>query len=180
MSRGLGERHNPHFRPLYGSAWNTRINFDGALAYAPHPKSGLAGAYTQVFHSGAVEGVEAVMLRREDGGKPHKIPSLALERALIDALAMYAELLRELNVPGPFLLALSLLDVRGLEMAVDIRRFESGYAIDRPDLIIPETLVEDLAQPADVLLKPHLDAIWNATGHAGSLNYDDAGRWRDE
>ena len=175
---GLGETHNPYFRPLYGSAWNTRINFDGALADAPHP-SGVAGAYTQVFHSGAVEGVEAVMLRREDGGKPHKIPSTALEKALIDALSMYAHLLGGLDVPGPFVLALSLLDVRGLEMAVDIRRFESGYPIDRRDLIIPETVVDDLAQRADVLLRPHLDAIWQATGHAGSPNYDDDGRRRD-
>jgi len=177
---GLGETHNPYFRPLYGSSWNTRINFDGALAYAPDSRTGLARAYTQVFHTGAIEGVEAVMLRYEDGGTPHKIPSAALERALIEALGMYAQLLRALDVGGPFLLALSLLDVRGLEMAVDIRRFESGYPIDRPDLIVPETVVDELAQPADILLKPHLDAIWNATGHPGSLNYDDQGRWRDK
>jgi hypothetical protein len=125
---GLGETHNPYFRPLYGSSWNTRINFDGALAYAPDSQTGLARAYTQVFHTGAIEGVEAVMLRYEDGGRPHKIPSAALERALIDALATYAQLLGELDVAGPFLLALSLLDVRGLEMAVDIRRrFESAW-----------------------------------------------------
>jgi hypothetical protein len=176
---GLCEAHNDYFRPLYGTAWNRRINFDGALAYAPHP-SGLAGAYTQVFHTGAIEGVEAVMLRRESGSTPHKIPSASLERALIEALDTYAQLLRELDVPGPFLLALSLLDVRDLEMAVDVRRFESGHPIDRPDLIIPETVVDDLSQPADVLLKPHLDAIWNATGHPGSLNYNNQGRWRDK
>ncbi len=44
-------------------------------------------------------------------------------------------------------------------MAVDIRRLESGYPVDRPDLVIPETVVDDLTRPADVLLKPHLDAI---------------------
>jgi hypothetical protein len=35
-------------------------------------------------------------------------------------------------------------------------------------------------EPADILLKPHLDAIWNATGHPASLNYDDQGRGRDK
>ena len=59
------------------------------------------------------------------------------------------------------------------------RRFESGYAIDRPDLVIPESVVDDLTQPSDILLKPHLDAVWNAVGHPGSLNYDEHGRWRE-
>jgi hypothetical protein len=35
-------------------------------------------------------------------------------------------------------------------------------------------------EPADILLKPHLDAIWKATGHPASLNYDDQGRGRDK
>jgi hypothetical protein len=177
---GLVGTHNPYFRPLYGSSWNTRINFDGALAYAPVSDAEGALAYTQVFRSGAIEGVEAAMLRRGEPEGRDLIPSLAFERRVIEALGMYKELVAQLGVVGPFAVAITLLDVRGLEMAVDIRRFESGYAIDRDDLIVPEMLVEDLSHTPDRLLRPHFDSIWNATGHPGSPNYDAAGRWHDD
>jgi hypothetical protein len=45
------------------------------------------------------------------------------------------------------------------------------------DLIVPETLVEDSAAQPHTVLKPSLDAVWNAVGWAGSPNYDAAGNW---
>jgi hypothetical protein len=175
----LAERHSSNFRPLYGGSWYTRINADGALAFASDPGGRRAVSYTQVFRSGSIEAVEALLLRRKDQGDDHAIPSLALERTLISALELNLALLAEVGVPAPYALALSFLGVRGLEMAVDVRRFERRYPIDRDDLLIPETLIEDPGQEPDRLLKPHLDALWNATGHPGSLNYDERGRWHD-
>jgi hypothetical protein len=62
-------------------------------------------------------------------------------------------------------------------MAVNQRYFESGVPIDRDDLLIPESLIESLNSDADVLLKPQLDALWNAVGFQGSTKYDEEGRW---
>jgi schlafen family protein len=174
----LGGGAHSYFRPLYGTAWNWRINFDGVLAYAGDEEGGDARSYTQVFRNGILEGVEAVLPRRTCLGEKHKIPSLAFEKTLIEGLDLYAQLSGELGIAGPFAIALSLLDVRGLQMAVDARYFESGQTIDRDNLLTGETVVDDLPPP-DQALKPHFDAVWNAAGWSGSLNYDDDGRWHD-
>jgi hypothetical protein len=169
-----------NFRPLYGSAWNRRINFDGALSYAPWGDAAWAAGYTQLFRSGAVEGAEAFMLRRRDGDRPHAIPSYSFEEKLIAALRFYLRLLARLSVAPPYLLGLSLLDVRGLEMGVSQSHssvFDPTYPIDRDELILPELLVSDPAAPSEAILKPAFDAVWQAAGWPGSLNYDDDGKW---
>jgi hypothetical protein len=165
-----------NFRPLYGSSWSRRINFDGALSYAPWKDAGAAG-YTQLFRSGAIEGAEAFMLRRRDGDRPHAIPSYSFEDKLIEALGFYLRLLARLGVAPPYLLGLSLLDVRGLEMAVPQSHFDSTYPIDRDDLVLPELLVIDPGAPAHAILKPAFDAVWQAAGWPRSLNYDEHGTW---
>jgi hypothetical protein len=170
-----------HFRPLYGSGWDTRVNFDGALAYAPYRDESRAGSYTQVFRNGAIEGVESVMLRPENNGIAHPIPSLLLERTLIDGLRLYLALLQQLGVEGPYLVGLSLLDVRGQTMALSGGRhaYLDTHPIDRDDLVVPEVLIEDPSQPPATILKPAIDAIWQAAGWHGSDNYDDEGIWHD-
>jgi Schlafen, AlbA_2 len=168
--------HNA-FRPLRASGWNTRINFDGAVTYAPGPNDESPSSYTQIFRNGAVEGVDAFMLRTRSNDR-ELIPSTALEEALIEALGRYLTLLRDLDVAPPLVLATSYLGVRGFEMAVNQRYFESGMPIDRDDLLIPETLIESLDSNADVLMRPQLDALWNAVGFPSSTNYDDEGRWQ--
>jgi hypothetical protein len=65
-------------------------------------------------------------------------------------------------------------------MYLDPRRFTSGATIDRDDLLVPEALIENLDQPADKVMQPQLDAIWNAAGYAGSPNFDEAGKWGAE
>lgn len=170
-----------HFRPLYGSSWDRRLNFDGALAYAPYRDESRAGSYTQLFRNGAIEGVESVMLRRENGGSEHPIPSLLLERTLIEGLRLYLALLDQLGVEGPYLVGLSLLDVRGQTMALGQGRhaYLDTHPIDRDDLVVAELLVEDLSQPSATMLKPAIDAVWQAAGWHGSDNYDDEGTWHD-
>lgn len=170
-----------HFRPLYGSGWDTRVNFDGALAYAPYRDEARAGSYTQLFRNGAIEGVESVMLRPENNGVSHPIPSLLLERTLIEGLRLYLTLLDQFGVEGPYLIGLSLLDVRGQTMALSQGRhaYLETHPIDRDDLVVPELLVEDPQQPPATILRPAIDAIWQAAGWRGSENYDAEGFWHD-
>lgn len=175
----LASYDNPNFRPLTGMAWNHRINFDGALTYAPGDDRG-AQSYTQVFRTGAIEGVEAFMLRREYNGREHLIPSTDFETSLIDALGRYLALLSDIEASPPYLIGLSLLGVRGLRMAVSQRYFSGDVEpIDRDDLIIPEEVLETVAAPPHTLMRPLLDAVWNAVGWKCSPNYDnETGEWR--
>lgn len=162
------------FRPLYGSSWNLRINFDGMLAFTPSPRGGgTTGSYTQVFRSGAIEGVETYLLAREE----RVIPSTSFEQVLIDALSRYLNLAREIGAPPPYMVALAMLSVRGLRMGVRESFLDQPNPIDREDLIVPEVLVEDSTAAPHAVMKPLLDAVWNATGWAGSPNYDSAGNW---
>lgn len=56
------------------------------------------------------------------------------------------------------------------------RRFfydDEIHPIDRDVLSLPEVVIEDLEyeDQAPKLLKPCFDAVWNACGFAGSLNF---------
>ncbi|GAH56999.1 unnamed protein product, partial [marine sediment metagenome] len=65
-------------RPINSSGWNPRYNFDGFLAFDTY------GAYTQLFHNGIIEAVNANII---GGGTRHtKIPSVPYERELIQAI----------------------------------------------------------------------------------------------
>jgi hypothetical protein len=168
-------------RPLYGGGWNSRLNFDGALAYAPHHADPVAISYTQLFRNGAVEGVEAWMLRAGRDDQPHDIPSLLLERTLIQGLRVQFRLLMALEISAPVVVCVALLGVRGLKMAVQPGRYWSfdAYPIDRDDLVIPEIWVDDLNNAPAALLRPAIDAIWQAAGWPRSENYDAEGVWQD-
>jgi len=176
-STSLVRQFDQEFRPINTTAWNRRINFDGALAFSSLGE-GLAMSYTQVFRNGAIEAVEAFSMRREYLEKEHLIPSLAIEQTLIEALERYLHVMKLMSLSPPYIVGLSLLDVRGLRMGVNQRHFEEEHDIDRDDLVVPETLIEDDSLPAATILKPALDAIWQATGWPGSLNYDQDGVWR--
>jgi hypothetical protein len=168
------------YRPLIGHAWNHRINFDGALAWAPTGREEPGAiAYTQVFRSGAIEGAEAFMMRREYLGEQHPIPSTSFEKDLIAALGRYLGLLDVIGAPPPYVVALSLLDVRGLRMGVSPAYIDQPHPIDRDDLVLPEVLVEGLPTRPHTVLKPLFDAIWNAVGWPYSPNYDEAGEWHE-
>jgi hypothetical protein len=161
------------FRPLRGMAWNPTINYDGAVAWAPGGVNESAAiSYTQVFRSGAIEGVDASMLEPDQ-----PIPSTAFERELIDALDRYLRLAHAVGAPPPYMVALSLLDVRGLRLSRGQQYVQQPRPIDRDNLILTETVVEDLTLNPATILKPSFDVIWNASGLAGSPHYTSDGEW---
>ncbi len=48
--------------------------------------------------------------------------------------------------------------------------------MDRDVVSPPEVMLSDLAAPADVVLQPVFDFVWNGGGWSASPNYRD-GRW---
>lgn len=170
------------FRPLNASAYSHRINFDGALSYAVIQSE--AYSYTQIFRNGALEGVDAFLLRRKVEYPPNQpavddlIPSVSFEEDLIEGLGRYLALLQEIGAPPPYVVALSLLDVRGMRMAVSPGYIDHPTPIDRDDLILPEVLVQEPSSPPHTILKPVFDAVWNACGWPHSPYYTEEGEWQ--
>ena len=52
--------------------------------------------------------------------------------------------------------------------------------IDRNELIIPEIYIENLEGNPIKVIKPAIDAVWNAAGWSGSMNYDEEGNWSEK
>jgi hypothetical protein len=169
------------FRPIRPASqgWNWRVNFDGVVCYEPGANNEPTWSYVQVFRSGAIEAVDAFLLRPRPESEG-LIPSGALERALITGLQQALQITHDLGVSAPVVSAVSLLGVRGFTMWIDPRWFGSNETIDRNDLLVPEALIEDMDQPATALMHPQLDAIWNAAGYPGSPYFNDAGEWSIE
>ncbi|MFZ5817456.1 MAG: helix-turn-helix domain-containing protein [Bacillota bacterium] len=170
----LSEEHIRKMVPISSSGYDYRINVDGLVTFFPNKRQPYS--YLQVFRSGALEAADSAILQRSD----NRIPGLGLERKLIAAVSRYFPLLAELGVSPPILLTVSLLGVRGYRMALPsswVFDPEELAEIDRNDLILPDTLVEDVCMPAPAILKPSFDMIWNACGFPGSRYYDEDGNW---
>jgi hypothetical protein len=43
---------------------------------------------------------------------------------------------------------------------------------------VPESLIETFEAPADKTLRPLLDAVWNAAGWPGTINFDEEDNWK--
>ncbi|WP_264499063.1 AlbA family DNA-binding domain-containing protein [Luteolibacter flavescens] len=173
---------NFRLKPMNCSGWGPAFNFDGLVVKASNHE-GKTTSYVQLFRKGFIEVVETQLLEprqwKEGSPKPKIIPSIAWEQKLMEALPGYLEALASIGIPLPYSLSLSLLNVRGFWMYVSPSHsvHYDHAAINRDHLLTEEVLIETPDQPADILLRPLFDQVWNACGRAGSINYNEEGRW---
>ena len=155
-------------------AFNYRYNFDGWLGFA----SGIS-AYVQLFRSGAIEAGEGALHLFRWTHQSRKLPVSVVENALVAALTRFLSVQKELAVPLPIALMLTLVGVKGFSLIIP-QRFSvySNTPIDRDILQFPEVMVDDYDRPAHVVLRPVFDALWQSGGFEKSLNYDDNGDWK--
>ena len=122
-----------------------------------------------------MEIVEGLMLKPD---RAKVIPSIAYEQELLHDFPRYLSALKFLGVELPIVVFLTLVDIKGYMMATDTFFLRDSYAIDRDVLLLPEFIVESFDAEPQAIFKPAFDAIWNACGFAGSLNYNDKGEWK--
>ena len=159
-------------QPLRAPGWDHRYNFDGFLTFVQTP--GHGGGYVQLFRSGIIEIVDADLIAAERSNK--LLPIGACASSLLHRSQEYIGLLKGLGVPAPFLLALSLLNVRGLHLAVNPHQHNmDAYPIDRDDLIVPPVLMESYGSDLGATMRPAFDAVWNAGGYHACGDYDSTG-----
>jgi len=162
-------------KPIYASGWSHRINLEGILSYSGG-RNDKSHSYIQLYRNGIIEAAEGLMLSAEKEKK--YIPSVAYELELIKSLGEFLNLAKELGINMPIVIFLTLIGIKGYEMAVDrIRFWDDYYKIDRDILQLPETIIESYdSEPKDIL-RPMFDLVWNACGFKRSYNFDEAGNW---
>jgi hypothetical protein len=71
-----------------------------------------------------------------------------------------------------------MIGAKGLRMATRPRVLpEADYPIDRDPLQLPESVIDNIEQRPDKILKPCFDALWNAVGRDKDDYYNDNGEW---
>ncbi|MEQ8749730.1 MAG: hypothetical protein RIC52_08140, partial [Amphiplicatus sp.] len=167
-----------YFCPPRASEYGTRFNFDGVLISSRSNE--FYNAYTQIYHTGFVESICTGIVFQRD--KNFFIGSSVIERESVDATKRYLQGLAKLNLSPPFIVLISLQQVRDVYLGVknSYSTFDFGEMIDRDTLRLPEIRIDTIDSPIDVpsLLRPTFDALWNAAGFAKSKNYNTDGTWR--
>jgi hypothetical protein len=168
-----------NLQPICARSWRQRHNFDGYLSYG-ELSEGEPYTYLQLFRTGGIEAVEAHILTDYRGNNP-SLPGEFYEKELLDALARFISLQKQMGVVPPLVVMLSILGVSGYVMDVGDRWYEQrvrSQLIDRDDLLLPEALVESFEEDLAYIMKPIFDAVWNAAGWPHSMNYNEEGQWK--
>lgn len=156
-----------------------RFNVDGLLAYSPTSQGNEA--YAQIYRNGVMEIVATLNEWKPRGELV--LPSLAFEEDTFAQVSSALSVLKAVGVDAPVVLMLSLVGIRGWHMGVKDpwgdRRPVGGF--DRDPVLVPELVIQSL-EVSDVqkLIKPIIDATWNAGGFSGSDYYDEQGDWVGE
>lgn len=147
-----------------------RHNLDGVLSTNQLSKEGLSRSYMQVFRNGILEMVEAESINWAE-----KYPNWSRndELQLINVVERGKTLHKYLGVEPPVVLFVTLVGVRGFSIDEEQRYIQTNNnSFDRDMLVLPDMLMEDLGIHASAVVRPILDAIWNAGGYARCLNYN--------
>jgi hypothetical protein len=174
----------PPFRTYSGF---TRWNIDGLLTYDLLRDDEPARGYAQLFRNGIYEGVDAKVIGTAVH-RQYKVPYLYghwLEEALNRGLANPLEVLRQIGVQPPLVVLVSVLGVKGYLMLGGERFFrEADDHFDRDMITLPDVVLErHLTDPRDELprvMRPIIDAFWQAGGWPKSPHYDADGVWQEK
>ena len=164
------------FRPMSADGLSPRFNLDGFIN-----KSGgdQCYSYTQIFRNGILEAAETNILGEWQNMKT--FPAWEVLKSVFEAVPSYIEGLHSLDVPAPFVVMLSYLNVEGARLITGTRAIPRAIQpfpnVD--PLLLPEGIIESYGATEEYILalKPALDALWNASGFPGCSYFDNEGNW---
>lgn len=163
--------------PIGASGMNSHYNFDGFLTFNSRPNV-PSGSYVQVFRNGAVEAVECYLLSERSQSGIGLIPSVDLERQIIDALKNYLDQEKEWGIEPPYFVMLSLVGVKNYQIRITAAWFDGLHPIERNVLMLPDVLVDGRESDIAIIMRPVFDALWQSSGLSRSMNYDQEGNWK--
>jgi hypothetical protein len=164
-------------QPIHAADFHRRHNLDGYIISS----HGFAGpkfdTYCQFHRNGTVESVYARLVVLH--GERRDIAPIHVETNVLHQIKQYLDGLRQIGVPLPLFVMLSMTGVKGIpfiqsEWAIQIE----PTPIDRDTVLLPDVLVESYDVEIEQLMQPVFDAMWNAAGFERCLNYDDKGKYK--
>lgn len=160
--------------PGYDPRPNWRYNFDGILV------AGKDRAYVQAFRNGIIEYVDSGFTRcNQIEPDSIVIEGKRFDHLVYSALEKYVAAQRLIGIEPPLFVILSLQGVADCYIGTESKPnpYGSDKKIDRDLLIIPEGLIDNFEYNPDEIMKPILDAVWNAAGYDKSQSFDNNGKW---
>lgn len=152
------------------SGWQRRYNLDGMLAVVEFVRS-----YLQIFRSGAIEDGEGDLFKYS---APSQTIPPSLEEMILDAVPRFLKTQRQMDLPLPVFVMITLLGVKGFGMSTNSHFYNvSQRAIDRDIVPLPEAIIQDYDVDVHTALRSTFDALWQACGFERSPNYDQNGKW---
>lgn len=143
-------------------------NFDGLLL-------STQDSYTQFFRNGNIECVDTTILGASE--EQHVTSGPIYEVRLLQTVRRFLNAQQKLDVELPLLVMVSLLDVKDYRIRFDINSFFlDNHRIDRPNLIVPEVLIDSYSYDLKEIMKPIFDTIANAARWPRSMNYSEDGK----
>jgi hypothetical protein len=151
------------FRLLYTSPQSARYNADGVLVISNRTQNNRQ-SYLQVFRDGSLEYGDSLMFDDRNG---NPLPSQIFEQKIVERFADAVSLLKELESPEPIFVAVTLLNMKGRNMALPNSIWDYTSApFDRDTILSPDMLIENLRDnfPHRDTLLPIVNSIWQAAG----------------
>jgi len=168
--RGLFKTEFTPCRP-YGDS------FEGFFTYGESMEPDRAACYLLVFREGMIEAVNAHIVDSNDS-----VWCRQRERDLVRSVPNYLKLLQSLGLTPPLALMLTLKGLRGRRIACRESAVTTPHvnSFRRDELLLREIIVDSFECVPDKVFKPAFDAVWQAAGWRGSMNYDAHGCWKSK
>ncbi|MDP3844758.1 MAG: ATP-binding protein [Oxalobacteraceae bacterium] len=163
------------FRPIGGAGMSPRYNLDGFV----NERGGEHNfGYTQIFRSGALEATKASIVTTHQGKR--YIPSGLLEKQIFESLPDYINELRDLGIPPPLIVLITLEGVKDAAYKVRNSIFDDPEpVIERDVVFLPECVINEYGEVAEYhrAVKPAFDALWNTAGCVSAQTFSADGVW---
>ena len=169
----ISKTYNQYFKHIF----SYRYNIDGIVLYESNNDQ-QARRYYQMFRNGSIEFVHTGLSYMKDGGLAWG--SFKSENAIIETVSASLLFQKTSDIPTPTIIFVSLLGVKGMIFGLPQGNWDIPSSFfDRDNILIPDVMAQNYPDNNDptYLMKPALDAMWNAGGYSGSESFDEQGKW---
>lgn len=167
------EKPQPAWVSPYSTGCAARYNLEGVhLQYSMLSTNW----HVQLNRNGIMEYCHVA--GREQGGAKN-ISATAQINQLAGVVRNMKSYIKLWNIPGPFLLASSLVNCKNWDLFcyTGASSGDRVGTLDRNEIVIPEIYLESIEADEYELIQPIADALWNSAGEERCFDYDENGKW---
>lgn len=168
------------FSPFGWGGWTPRYNL---LGFANTRSDDDNPSYTQVFRNGIVEAALGSILKKHNGET--FLPSGVTPKYLVEKIPSYLSGMMKIGLSTPIIILTTFEGLAGAFLWLNERYYPSGRTQSFPPtklMLMPDVVLSDSVSTDQdrSLLRPILDALWNAAGYPKCFDMADDGAWRSQ